>query len=180
MWARTRQARDDAGGDQRIDGGARTARLDRCAPEGGRPIHLRARGRGDRGSGGAGIPFEIIPGVTTPLGLAAYTGVPLTHRDHSSVVTFVTGHRKEAIDWSKTGTSGTVVLFMGMVNFAAIAREMIAHGRSPETPAMAVRWATRPDQETLVGTLETLPGIDCGARLAASGDHRRRRGGGAA
>jgi uroporphyrinogen III methyltransferase/synthase len=72
-------------------------------------------------------------------------------------VTFVTGHNVEAIDWGKVGSAETVVLFMGLVNFAAIAREMIARGRSPKTPAMVVRWATRPDQETLVGTLETLP-----------------------
>jgi uroporphyrinogen III methyltransferase/synthase len=107
----------------------------------------------------AGIPFEIVPGVTTPLGLAAYTGVPLTHREHTSAVTFVTGHRVDAIDWSKIGATETIVLFMGLVNFPEIARELIAHGRSPATPAMAVRWATRPDQEALVGTLETLPQI---------------------
>ncbi|HEY6342276.1 MAG TPA: uroporphyrinogen-III C-methyltransferase [Bryobacteraceae bacterium] len=107
----------------------------------------------------AGIPFEIVPGVTSALGLAAYTGVPLTHREHTSAVTFVTGHRVEAIDWAKVGATETIVLFMGLVNFAAIARELIAHGRSPGTPAMAVRWATRPDQQTLVGTLATLPAL---------------------
>jgi uroporphyrinogen III methyltransferase/synthase len=107
----------------------------------------------------AAIPFEIVPGVTTPLGLAAYSGVPLTHREHTSAVTFVTGHRVDAIDWSKVGATETIVLFMGLVNFAAIAKEIIAHGRSPQTPAMVVRWATRPDQETLVGTLETLPDL---------------------
>ncbi len=107
----------------------------------------------------AGIPFEIVPGVTTPLGLAAYTGVPLTHREHTSAVTFVTGHRVDAIDWSKVGASETIVLFMGLINFPRIARELIARGRSPQTPAMVVRWATRPDQQTLVGTLETLPDL---------------------
>jgi uroporphyrinogen III methyltransferase/synthase len=107
----------------------------------------------------ARIPFEIVPGVTTPLGLAAYTGVPLTHREHTSAVTFVTGHRVEAIDWAKLGATETIVLFMGLVNFGAIARELIAGGRSPDTPAMIVRWATRPDQETLVGTLSTLPAL---------------------
>src|SRR6202790_246518 len=104
----------------------------------------------------AGIPFEIVPGVTTPLGLAAYSGVPLTHREHTSAVTFVTGHSVEAIDCSKVGASETIVLFMGLVNFPAIARELIKHGRSAETPAMAVRWATRPDQQTIVGTLGDL------------------------
>lgn len=104
----------------------------------------------------AGIPFEIVPGVTTPLGLAAYTGVPLTHREHTSAVTFVTGHSVAAIDWRKVGASETIVLFMGLVNFAAIAQELIRHGRAPETPAMAVRWATRPDQQTITGTLGDL------------------------
>ena len=106
----------------------------------------------------AGVAFEIVPGVTTPLGLAAYSGVPLTHREHTSAVTFVTGHSVDAIDWSKVGASETIVLFMGLVNFPAIARELIKHGRSAETPAMAVRWATRPDQQTIVGTLGDLPG----------------------
>jgi uroporphyrinogen III methyltransferase/synthase len=105
----------------------------------------------------AGIPFEIVPGVTTPLGLAAYSGVPLTHREHTSAVTFVTGHSVGAIDWSKVGASETIVVFMGLVNFPAIAGELIKHGRSPATPAMAVRWATRPDQQTITGTLEDLP-----------------------
>jgi len=107
----------------------------------------------------AGVTFEIVPGVTVPLGVAAYTGVPLTHREHTSAVTFVTGHRVDAIDWGKVGSAETVVLFMGLVNFAEIAREMIARGRSANTPAMAVRWATRPNQETIVGTLTTLPGL---------------------
>ncbi len=104
----------------------------------------------------AGIPFEVVPGVTTALGLAAYSGVPLTHREHTSAVTVVPGDRVAAIDWSKVGASETIVLFMGLVNFPEIARELIAHGRPGATPAMAVRWATRPDQQTIVGTLGDL------------------------
>jgi uroporphyrinogen III methyltransferase / synthase len=127
--------------------------------KGGDPFIFGRGGEEIEALADAGVPFEIVPGVTTPLGLAAYTGVPLTHRDHTSAVTFVTGHRVDAIDWSKAGASETVVLFMGLVNFAAIAREMIVHGRSPDTPAMAVRWATRPDQQTLVGTLSSLPAL---------------------
>jgi uroporphyrinogen III methyltransferase/synthase len=107
----------------------------------------------------AGIPFEVIPGVTTPLGIAAYTGVPLTHREHTSVVTFVTGHAVEAIDWDRVGLAETLVIFMGLTTFGQIARELIARGRAADTPAMAVRWATRPDQQTVCGTLETLPRI---------------------
>ena len=62
----------------------------------------------------AGIEFEVVPGVTTPLGIAAYTGVPLTHREHTSAVTFVTGHNVEQIDWERVGASETVVIFMGL------------------------------------------------------------------
>ena len=127
--------------------------------KGGDPFIFGRGGEEMEALSAAGIPFEIVPGVTTPLGLAAYTGVPLTHREHTSAVTFVTGHRVEAIDWSRIGATETIVLFMGLVNFAEIAHQLIEHGRSPATPAMAVRWATRPDQETLVGTLQTLPGL---------------------
>lgn len=112
----------------------------------------------------ASIPFEVVPGVTSALGIAAYTGVPLTHREHTSAVTFVTGHNVEQIDWGRVGASETVVVFMGLTSIAAISRELIARGRSADTPAMAVRWATRPDQETLTGTLADLPG-----RIARTG-----------
>jgi uroporphyrinogen III methyltransferase/synthase len=104
----------------------------------------------------AGIPFEVVPGVTSPLGIAAYAGVPLTHRDHTSVVTFVTGHDVEKIDWAKIGTAETLVVFMGLSHFDEIARRVMAAGRDIATPAMAVRWGTRPDQEVLTGTLGDL------------------------
>ncbi len=125
--------------------------------KGGDPFIFGRGGEEMEALSAAGIPFEIVPGVTTPLGMAAYTGVPLTHREHTSAVTFVTGHRVDAIDWAKIGASETVVLFMGLANFTEIAKEMIAKGRAPETPAMVVRWATRPDQQTVVGTLADLP-----------------------
>ncbi|MEO8126746.1 MAG: uroporphyrinogen-III C-methyltransferase [Bryobacteraceae bacterium] len=113
----------------------------------------------------AGIAYEVVPGVTSPLGIAAYTGVPLTHREHTSVVTFVTGHSVEGIDWSKVGASETLVIFMGLHFIAEITRELLASGRSPDTPAMAVRWGTRPDQHTVVGTLAGLPGLILEHRL---------------
>jgi uroporphyrinogen III methyltransferase/synthase len=107
----------------------------------------------------AGIRFEVVPGVTSPLGIAAYAGIPLTHRSHTSVVTFVTGHEPERIDWSKVGQAETLVILMGLTSFGEISRRMIENGRSPETPAAVVRWGTRPDQETIVGTLASLPAI---------------------
>ena len=99
--------------------------------KGGDPLIFGRGGEEMEALTAAGIPFEIVPGVTTPLGLAAYSCVPLTHRDHTSAVTFVTGHSVEAIDWSKVGASETIVVFMGLVNFPVIARELIRHGRSP-------------------------------------------------
>ena len=104
----------------------------------------------------AGIPFEVVPGVTSPLGIAAYSGVPLTHRSHTKLVTFVTGHDVDGIDWSKVGQSETLVIFMGIASIREIARSIVAHGRSADTPAIAVRWGTRPDQETVAATLGTI------------------------
>jgi uroporphyrinogen III methyltransferase/synthase len=105
----------------------------------------------------AGLKYEVVPGVTAPLGIAAYTGVPLTHREHTSVVTFVTGHNVDQIDWTKTGVSETLVIFMGVHHATEIIERILSAGRNPNTPAMAVRWGTRPDQQTISGTLAELP-----------------------
>ncbi len=137
---------------ERADRGWNVVRL-----KGGDPFIFGRGGEEAEALADAGIPFEVVPGVTTPLGIAAYTGVPLTHREHTSAVTFVTGHAVNDIDWDKVGMAETLVIFMGLTTFPEIARELITRGRPAETPAMAVRWATRADQETLVGTLETLP-----------------------
>jgi uroporphyrin-III C-methyltransferase len=135
--------------------------------KGGDPYLFGRGGEEAEALADAGIPFEVVPGVTTPLGIAAYTGVPLTHREHTSAVTFVTGHAVEAIDWERVGHVETLVIFMGLTQFAAIARELIAHGRSPDTPAMVVRWATRPDQETLAGPEAARHHRNRGSRAAA-------------
>lgn len=127
--------------------------------KGGDPFIFGRGGEEAEALAEAGIPFEVVPGVTTPLGIAAYTGVPLTHREHTSVVTFITGHDPANIDWNQVGTAMTLVVFMGLTSFREIARRIIESGRSPETPAMAVRWGTRPDQQTITGTLATLPDL---------------------
>ena len=132
--------------------------------KGGDPFLFGRGGEEAEALADAGILFQIVPGVTAPLGIASYTGVPLTHRDHTSAVTFVTGHEVSRIDWAKVGTSETLVVFMGLSHTAEIAARLIEEGRDKNTPAMAVRWATRPDQEVLTGTIETLPGL-----VAASG-----------
>jgi uroporphyrinogen III methyltransferase/synthase len=139
---------------ERARRGLRVVRL-----KGGDPFLFGRGGEEAEALAAAGIPFEVVPGVTTPLGIAAYTGVPLTHREHTSAVTFVTGHAVDAIDWAKVGHAETLVVFMGLTTFPRIAAELIARGRAADTPAMAVRWATRADQETVTGTLATLPAL---------------------
>jgi uroporphyrinogen III methyltransferase / synthase len=110
----------------------------------------------------AAIPFEIVPGVTAAVGAAAYAGIPLTHRDVTTSVAFVTGHEdpnKEAssIDWERLSLgSGTVVFYMGVKNLSLIADNLIAAGRAPDTPVALVRWGTRPEQEVLTGTLADI------------------------
>jgi uroporphyrinogen III methyltransferase / synthase len=110
----------------------------------------------------AGIPFEVVPGVTAGIGAAAYAGIPLTHRDFTTSVAFVTGHEhpgKEVseIDWERLSLgSGTIVFYMGMKNLPLIASHLMTHGRAPETPVALVRLGTRPDQEVLTGTLADI------------------------
>ena len=124
--------------------------------KGGDPFIFGRGGEEAEALADAGIEFEVVPGVTSPLGIAAYSGVPLTHREHTKVVTFVTGHDAAGIDWDRVGRSETLVIFMGLMSIREIARELMARGRSGTTPAIAVRWGTRPDQETVTGTLADL------------------------
>jgi uroporphyrinogen III methyltransferase/synthase len=124
--------------------------------KGGDPFIFGRGGEEVEALAAAGVPFEVVPGVTSPLGIAAYSGIPLTHRDHTKVVTFVTGHDVHGIDWSKVGQSETLVIFMGIFAIREIAAEIQRHGRSGDTPAAAVRWGTRPDQQTVSGTLSTI------------------------
>ena len=124
--------------------------------KGGDPLTFGRGGEEIEALAEAGIPFRIVPGVTTPSGIAAYCGVPLTHREFNSMVTFVTGHAPEKIDWEKVAAAETIVLFMALVQFEEIARRLVAAGKSPETPALAVRWATRADQRTVAAPLAEL------------------------
>ena len=111
----------------------------------------------------AGIPFEVVPGVTASLGTAAFMGFPLTHREKSSSVVMVTGHEDPAkpetvIDWGKyAGLGATLCIYMGMTNLKRISRELIEAGMAGDTPVAVVRWATLPRQESCFGTLATIP-----------------------
>jgi len=108
------------------------------------------------------IPFEIIPGITSAISVPAYAGIPVTHRDHASSLSIITGHESpekldKSIYWEKvTNATGTLIFLMGVAKIGYIAGQLMDHGRSADTPVALVRWGTTPEQETLVGTLGTI------------------------
>ncbi|MBM7623081.1 uroporphyrinogen-III C-methyltransferase [Sporohalobacter salinus] len=109
-----------------------------------------------------GVEFEIVPGITSPIAVPAYAGIPLTHRDFNSSVSFVTGHEapnkeESSLDWEKLATAtGTIVFLMGVGNLAKNVAKLKEHGRDPETPAALIRWGTKPEQKTVSGTLNNI------------------------
>jgi len=114
----------------------------------------------------AGIPFEVVPGITAALGAAASALIPLTHRDLSSDVTFATAHELSGSGgrsaWPRLVSSGTLVLYMGARTLEANLARLVEHGRAPATPAAWIGSATRPEERVVVGTL-----ADLAARVAA-------------
>jgi uroporphyrinogen III methyltransferase/synthase len=120
----------------------------------------------------AGIPFEIIPGVSSPVAASAYSGIPLTHRDLSSSVTFITGSDREGKEWSpeswlKLSTAtDTICVLMGMRRIEQIMAAIIAGGRSPDTQAAVVQWAARPEQRVVTGTVATIAALARAAQVA--------------
>lgn len=110
----------------------------------------------------AGIPFEVVPGVTAGIAAPAYAGIPVTHRGLATSVTFVTGHedptRPETVtDWSALARAGgTIVLYMGVRTLPTIAAALAEAGMASDTPAAAIEWGTYPRQRTVLATLDTL------------------------
>ncbi|MGD9876493.1 uroporphyrinogen-III C-methyltransferase [Desulfococcus sp.] len=110
----------------------------------------------------AGIPFEVVPGVTSAIAAPAYAGIPLTHRDFTSTLAFVTGHEDptktdSSIDWASLARGiGTLVFFMGVKNLPHITRNLMDNGMAPETPVGLIRWGTTTRQESVFGTLENI------------------------
>lgn len=108
----------------------------------------------------AGVPFEVVPGITAAGGAAAYAGIPLTHRDLARACTFATGHFHDGscdLDWTSLARPDqTVVIYMGVGAVAVIAEQLTAHGLPPDTPVAVVRHATLPHQTTVVGTLQSI------------------------
>lgn len=110
----------------------------------------------------AGIDFEVIPGVTAGVAAAAYAGIPLTHRDFTTTVAFITGHEDPTKDesniyWDKISTGiGTLVFYMGIGNLEPNMKKLMENGRSPDTPVALIRWGTTSNQETLIGTIKDI------------------------
>lgn len=134
--------------------------------KGGDPFLFGRGGEEAEILGEMGIPFEIIPGVTSAVAVPAYAGIPLTHRSHTATVAFITGHedptkQKSDIDWGAIARIGTLVFLMGVKNLPAITENLIRCGKPAETPAALIRRGTTPDQETLTGMLGNI------ARMAA-------------
>lgn len=110
----------------------------------------------------AGIPFEVVPGISSAIAAPAYAGVPVTHRGLASSFAVITGHEDptkpdSSIRWEHLATGvDTLIFLMGVENLSLIVQQLIAHGRAPETPVALVRWGTWPRQETLTGTLANI------------------------
>lgn len=138
-------------------GGKRVVRL-----KGGDPFVFGRGGEEAQVLHHAGIPFEIVPGVTSGIAAPAYAGIPVTHRSYNTAVTFVTGHEDpqknlSTLDWSKLADPHqTLVLYMAMGNLEEIARRLVDHGLQASTPVAVIREGTKPAQQTLVATLESV------------------------
>jgi uroporphyrinogen III methyltransferase/synthase len=123
----------------------------------------------------AGVSFEIVPGITSAIAVPAYAGIPLTHRDRTATVAFITGHEDPSKDqsniaWDKLATGiGTLVFLMGIGNLRNICLELMKNGRAPRTPAAVIYRGTHPEQKTITGTLETIYEISRKANIKPPG-----------
>ena len=137
--------------------GERVVRL-----KGGDPFVFGRGGEEAEALVAAGIPFEIIPGVSSAIAVPAYAGVPVTHRKVASSFAVITGHEEgskdhSAIDWSRLATAvDTLVILMGTKGLARTTAQLIQHGRAPETPVALIRWGTTSEQVTVIGTLADI------------------------
>lgn len=110
----------------------------------------------------AGIPFEIVPGITAGIAAPQYAGIPVTHRDHASSFAIVTGHgrpekNEDYLNWESLAKGiDTIAFYMGVRNLQNICNKLIAHGKSASTPVAIIENGTTPKQRTIIGTLETI------------------------
>lgn len=107
-----------------------------------------------------GVPFQVVPGITSASGCSSYAGIPLTHRDYAQSVRFVTGHPKDGslnLPWTElVSTTQTVVFYMGLGTLPDIAKQLISHGRSPDTPVAVIERGTTAQQRVIIGCLADI------------------------
>ncbi|HSP35829.1 MAG TPA: uroporphyrinogen-III C-methyltransferase, partial [Thermoanaerobaculia bacterium] len=118
----------------------------------------------------AGVPVEIVPGISSSIAGPAYAGIPVTHRLHATSVTLVTGHEADdgstGIKWPALAQlDGTIVFMMGFANLPVISQKLVEHGMSPDRPVAVISNGTRPEQRTVTGTLRTIEKKVAGANL---------------
>lgn len=136
-----------------------------CRLKGGDPFVFGRGGEEAEELAKNGIEFEIVPGVSSAVAAPAYAGIPITHRAYSSSFAVIPGYEdttkeESAIDWSKLATgAGTLIFLMAVKNIDLLTKKLIENGRSPDTPIAVIRWGTRPEQKTLVGTLGDMAGL---------------------
>jgi uroporphyrinogen III methyltransferase/synthase len=130
--------------------------------KGGDPFVFGRGGEEAEALAKAGVPFEIVPGVSAAVAVPAYAGIPLTHRGLSSSFVVVTGHEDAckdapAVDWERLATAvDTLVVLMGARVLPRIVARLLAGGRAPQTPVALIRWGTTEAQETITGTLADI------------------------
>jgi uroporphyrin-III C-methyltransferase len=129
--------------------------------KGGDPFVFGRGGEEAEALAEAGIPFEIVPGVSSAVAVPAYAGIPLTHRKLASSFAVVTGHEARKpnsnVNWAKLATAvDTLVILMGLTNLPIIVKKLIEHGRSPQTPVAVICSGTTSEQEVVVGTLTDI------------------------
>ncbi|PLL98877.1 uroporphyrinogen-III C-methyltransferase, partial [Klebsiella michiganensis] len=139
--------------------------------KGGDPFIFGRGGEELQAAAEAGIPFQVVPGVTAAAGATAYAGIPLTHRDYAQSATFITGHfgaENSPLDWARLAQSGqTLAIYMGSLKAAEISAQLIANGRDGDTPVAVISRGTRADQQTKTGTLQQLENLAKDAPMPA-------------
>src|SRR5688500_17672373 len=149
--------------------GKRVVRL-----KGGDPFVFGRGGEECESLARAGVPFEVVPGITAAIAAPAYAGIPVTHRDFNSSFTFITGHEKEEeyrdsdsrgrepargssdLDWASIAKLPCLAFYMGVKSLPRICAKLIEHGMAPEMPAATIRWGTTARQRTVVSTVKDL------------------------
>ncbi len=151
--------------------------LVRLAREGKRVLRLKSGDPFMFGRGGEeiemltqeGVSFQVVPGISAANGCAAYSGIPLTHRDHAQACVFVTGHAKDGrvnLNWQAlVQPNQTVVVYMGLISIAEVITKLMAHGADPKLPVAVVDKGTREDQNVVTGMLENITTVVAQAKL---------------